>query len=97
MALKDIIGRKALLASKDADVPVYSMDQVKNSKVLAEGKKPFLIKNRKKIVAEVVEPGGAYYECERCGEPTKNVIKYINRSNEWKKIILCDECEAELM
>jgi len=57
---------------------------------------PIQVLKNGKVVCEVVKPGCAWLECERCGESTQNHIDYEGPDG-WDRIVLCDKCQQEVI
>ena len=76
---------------------VYTVTQVVRNPRLFQTALPFDITSNGQLVCTVMTPSGQWYECENCGENTKNLIEFQDKNFEWQRIILCDKCSAELL
>ena len=75
----------------------YTVTQVVRNPKLFKTAIPFDITSNGEVVATVVTPSGEWYECENCGENTKNIIEFQDKQLKWQKIILCDKCSEKLL
>lgn len=76
---------------------MYTVTQVVRKPTLFQSAVPFDITSNGKVIATVVTPSGRWYECENCGENTKNIIEFQDKQLKWQKIILCDKCSEKLL
>lgn len=60
-------------------------------------KAPFQITRYGRVIGTFTKEGGVWFDCENCGDPTRDLVKFENEEGEWERLVLCEECKKKLI